>query len=45
MIKILDDDAPELTITAGSPVTEADDVKAVFTVTSVVNPGTTPING
>ena len=42
-VKILDDDAPELTITAGSPVTEGVDVKAVFTVTSVVNPGTDPI--
>ena len=43
MIKILDDDAPELTITAGPAVTEGDGVKAVFTVSSVVNPGTTPI--
>ena len=43
MIKILDDDAPELTITAGDPVTEGDGVQAVFTVTSIVNPGTGPI--
>ena len=37
MVKILDDELPELTIAAGSPITEADGVQAVFTISSVMS--------
>ena len=35
---ILDDDAPVLAITGGAPVTEGDNVMAVFTITAEVLP-------
>ena len=45
MVKILDDDAPELTITAGTtPIIEGEGVHAEFIITSAVNLGTTPIS-
>ena len=45
MVRILDNDAPELTITAGTtPIIEGEGVQAEFTITSAVNPGATPIS-
>ena len=38
VISILDDDAPELTITGGNPVTESDDAVATFTISAKVSP-------
>ena len=38
VITILDDDAPELSISAGSPVTEAQNVTADFTISAAVSP-------
>ena len=38
VVTILDDDAPELSISAGSPVTEAQNVTADFTISAAVSP-------
>ena len=45
MVKILDNDAPELTIVAGTtPIIEGEGVQAEFIITSAVNPGVTRIS-